>query len=99
MERTVLNAPKKAAHARSSALLLIGRWLLFLSSVLGILVWRLGEDGGGALDTARKIGFGAVFGSFLAAPLWALVGISLRALQVADDAEGSEAGLLRPVPR
>jgi uncharacterized membrane protein YbhN (UPF0104 family) len=30
---------------------------------------------------------------------WALVGISLRATQVADDAVGSEAGLLRPVPR
>ena len=98
MERTVLNAPKKAAHALSSALLLIGRWL-FLSSALGILVWRLGGDGGAAQDAARKIGFGAVFGSFLAAPLWALVGISLRAPQVADDAEGSEAGLLRPVPR
>jgi uncharacterized membrane protein YbhN (UPF0104 family) len=66
MERTVLTAPKNAARTRSSALLLVGRWL-FLFSALGILVWRLGGDGGGALDAARKIGFGAVFGSFLAA--------------------------------
>jgi hypothetical protein len=81
MERTVLNGPVDATSSfhpsRSTAngapttswkrqLLLLAR-LLFLGSALGVLVWRLVADGGGALDAARRIGLATLLGSFLAA--------------------------------
>lgn len=81
MERTVLNGPVDATSSfhpsQSTAngapttswkrqLLLLAR-LLFLGSALGVLVWRLVADGGGALDAARRIGLATLLGSFLAA--------------------------------
>ncbi len=68
MERTVLNPPEELIQTKviRCAALRFGRWA-FLVLALGILAWRLGMDGAGALDAARKIGFSAVFGSFLAA--------------------------------
>ncbi|HEY6424199.1 MAG TPA: hypothetical protein VIY28_13305, partial [Pseudonocardiaceae bacterium] len=47
-------------------ILALGR-VLFLGSALGILVWRLAGDGGGALNAMEKIGLPAVLGSFAAA--------------------------------
>lgn len=80
MERTVLNPLEESTSLEEStpldestqtksppgAALRFGRWL-FLGLALGILAARVGMDGAGALDAARKIGFPAVFGSFLAA--------------------------------
>ncbi|HEY2764670.1 MAG TPA: lysylphosphatidylglycerol synthase domain-containing protein [Pseudonocardiaceae bacterium] len=47
-------------------LVILGR-VSFLGVALGILVWRLAGDAGGALDAVWQIGLPAVLGAFLAA--------------------------------